>query len=253
MRWFRSVVEGAGLAKYGPGAVALCLCTISSASGLMSFQLFRVPALSSFVALGVFAMLIESLSTMAKNRRRELPRLWPEVLDAIHSAIASGMSLADAFDELAARGPQRLRAHFLILTQRIDSGWAFAEAIDELKSNLGEVHADRLCEVLRLVSSTGSESLGSTLRKQATSLRRDLAVTGQLDSKQGWVAGTAKIAVAAPWAVVAMLSSRNENAAVYNTPEGAAILLLGFVVCVVAYRLVHLLGSLPQQPRVFSS
>ena len=74
-----------------------------------------------------------------------------------------------------------------------------------------------------------------------------------MDSKQGWVSGTAKIAVAAPWVVVAMLSSREENAVIYNTPEGAAILLLGFVVCVVAYRLVHLLGSLPQQPRVFSS
>ena len=253
MRWFRSVVEGAGLAKYGEGAVALSLTAVSITSGLMSFQLFKVPALSVFIVLGLFAMLIESLSTMAKNRRRELSRLWPEVLDAIHSAIASGMSLADSFDDMAARGPQRLRPHFLTLTQRIDSGWAFAEAIDELKSNLGEVHADRLCEVLRLVSSTGSESLGATLRHQAISLRRDLALTGQLDSKQGWVSGTAKIAVAAPWVVVAMLSSREENAVIYNTPEGAAILLLGFVVCVVAYRLVHLLGSLPQQPRVFSS
>lgn len=253
MRWFRSLVEGAGLAKYGPGVVALSVMSISAIGGFLVFQLFKVPALSAFIVLGVLAMLIESLSTMAKNRRRELSRLWPEVLDAIHSAISSGMSLADAFDELAARGPQRLRTHFLALTQRMDSGWGFSEAIDELKSNLGEVHADRLCEVLRLVSSTGSESLGSTLRHQATSLRRDLAVAGQLDSKQGWVAGTAKIAVAAPWVVVAMLSSRLENAAVYNTPEGAAILLIGFVVCVVAYRLVHLLGSLPQQPRVFGS
>lgn len=253
VQWFRSIVEGSGLAKYGPGAVALTLTAISIASGSLAFQLFNVPALGVFIALGIFSMLIESLSTMAKNRRRELSKLWPEVLDALHSAIASGMSMTDAFDDLATRGPQRLRSHFYTLTQRLDAGWEFADAIDELKSNLGEVHADRLCEVLRLVSSTGSENLGSTLRQQATSLRRDLALAGQLDSKQGWVAGTAKIAVTAPWVVVAILSSRDENAAIYNTQDGAAILLLGFVVCVVAYRLVHLLGSLPQQPRVFSS
>jgi tight adherence protein B len=104
-----------------------------------------------------------------------------------------------------------------------------------------------------MVATTGSETLGITLRSQASALRRDLAIAGQLDSKQGWVAGTAKIAVAAPWVIVALLSSRTENASIYNTAEGAAILLLGFVVCVVAYRLVHLLGALPQQPRVFSS
>mgnify|MGYP000039973468 CR=1 FL=1 len=253
MRWFRSLVEGAGLARYGTGVVGLAMLSIAAASGLIAFQLFKVPALSGFIFLGGLAMEFESLTTVAKSRRRELARLWPEVLDSIHSAIVSGMSLADAFDELAARGPQRLRSHFLQLSHRLDSGWSFEESIDELKSNLGEVHADRLCEVLRLVASTGSESLGKTLRNQATSLRRDLAIAGQLDSKQGWVAGTAKIAVAAPWVIVALLSSRPENALVYNTAEGAAILLLGFAVCVVAYRLVHLLGALPQQPRVFSS
>lgn len=252
MRWFRSAVEGAGLAKYGAASVGLTLVAVAAFTGLAAFQLFNVPALSAFILLGVLAMEFESLDTMAKNRRRELSKLWPEVLDAIHSAIASGMSLADAFDDLASSGPIRLRHHFLALTGRLDSGWGFNEAIDELKSNLGEVHADRLCEVLRLVATTGSESLGVTLRQQATSLRRDLALAGQLESKQGWVAGTAKIAVAAPWVVVAMLSSRSENALVYNTTQGAAILLLGFIVCVVAYRLVHLLGYLPQQPRVFS-
>ena len=253
MRWFRSSVEGAGLARYGSGVVGLMMLSIAAALGFTALQLFKVPALSGFIFLGVLAMECESLSTAAKNRRRELAKLWPEVLDSIHSAIVSGISLADAFDELAANGPMRLRSHFLQLTNRLDSGWSFEEAIDELKSNLGEVHADRLSEVLRLVANTGSESLGITLRQQATSLRRDLATTGQLDSKQGWVAGTAKIAVAAPWVIVAMLSSRAENALVYNTTEGAAILLLGFVVCMVAYRLVHLFGTLPQQPRVFSS
>lgn len=253
MRWFRSLVEGAGLARYGSGVVGLMMLTIALVFGFIAFQLFKVPALSGFIVLGVLAMEFESLSTAAKNRRRELAKLWPEVLDSIHSAIVSGMSLADGFDELASSGPQRLRSHFLGLSHRLDSGWSFEEAIDELKSNLGEVHADRLCEVLRLVATTGSESLGITLRNQSTSLRRDLAIAGQLESKQGWVAGTAKIAVAAPWVIVALLSSRPENALVYNTAEGAAILLLGFLVCVVAYRLVHLLGTLPQQPRVFSS
>lgn len=253
MTWFRSTLEGAGLARFGSGAVALMLVFLATAAGAITFQFFKVPVLGLFIALGTLAMELEALASLAKNRRRELSKLWPEVLDAVHSAVSSGMTLADAFDDLAKSGPQRLRTNFYLLSNRLDSGWSFEQSIDELKSSLGEVHADRFCEVLRLVSSSGSESLGQTLRQQASSLRRDLAVAGQIDSKQGWVSGTAKIAVAAPWVVVALLATRKENAAIFNTAEAAAILLLGFVVCVVAYRLVHLLGALPQQPRVFTS
>lgn len=253
MNWFRSTLEGAGLARFGAGVVALTAFFIAAAAGSITFQLFKVPVLGVFIGIGTLAMELEALSSRAKNRRRELSQLWPEVLDAVHSAVSSGMTLSDAFDDLSNSGPQRLRSHFHLLSNRLDSGWSFEQSIDELKSSLGEVHADRLCEVLRLVSHTGSESLGQTLRQQARSLRRDLAVAGQIDSKQGWVAGTAKIAVAAPWIVVALLATRKENAAIFNTVEGAAILLLGFVVCAVAYRLVQLLGSLPQQPRVFAS
>lgn len=253
MNWFRSTLEGAGLAHFGSGVVILTLLFFATAAGAITFQVFNVLVLGVFVGLGTLAMELEALTSMAKNRRRELSKLWPEVLDAVHSAVASGMSIADSFDDLAQSGPQRLRSHFLLLSNRLDAGWSFEQSIDELKASLGEVHADRLCEVLRLVSTSGSEALGQTLRQQASSLRRDLAVAGQIDSKQGWVSGTAKIAVAAPWVVVALLATRSENAAIFNTTQGAAILALGFVVCVVAYRLVHLLGALPQQPRVFAS
>jgi tight adherence protein B len=252
MNWFRSTLEGAGLARFGAGVVALTGMFIAAAVGVLTVQLFNVPVLGLFIALGAIAIELETLTSMAKNRRRELSQLWPEVLDAVHSAISSGMTLSDAFDDLSQSGPQRLRSHFQLLSHRLDTGWSFEQSIDELKSSLGEVHADRLCEVLRLVSHNGSESLGQTLRQQAISLRRDLAVAGQIESKQGWVSGTAKIAVAAPWIVVALLATRKENAAIFNTSEGAAILLLGFVVCAVAFRLVQLLGSLPQQPRVFA-
>jgi tight adherence protein B len=135
----------------------------------------------------------------------------------------------------------------------VDLGWSLEDSLDEFKAELGEVHADRLCELLIMVVSTGSESLLTTLRQQSMSLRLDIARNSQIESKQGWVLGTAKIAVSAPWIVVALLSVRPENSAIYNSTSGAAILLVGFLICVFAYRLVHVLGALPQQPRVFAS
>jgi len=253
MRWFRLTVEGAGFSKIGPGTTLASILLIAVAAGVLATDVFHVMALGAFTAIGLFALELEALGVLAKTRRRELAKLWPEVVDSIHSAVTSGMSLMDAIDELSQRGPLRLQTHFANVSARLDSGWTFETALEELKSHLGEVHADRLCELLLLVSNAGSESLSQTLRKQSINLRRDIAQSALIESKQGWVSGTAKIAVAAPWIVVGLLSTRQENAAIYNSSAGALILLVGFIVCVFAYRLVNFLGALPEQPRVFKS
>jgi tight adherence protein B len=56
--------------------------------------------------------------------------------------------------------------------------------------------------------------------------------------------------VAAPWLVLAMLASRPEATAAYNTPTGAAVLAGGAATSVVAYRFMRRLGSLPEDERV---
>lgn len=253
MLWFKSSVEGAGLARFGWKYVFLAMLTTSVFTGMFVGEIFGVPVLGVFVAIGFLAFEIETLAMGAKMRRRELAKLWPEVTDSLHSAVTAGMSLLDAIDDVALRGPKGLQAHFGRLSKNLDSGWAFSAAIDDLKLNLSETHADRLCEVLRLVADSGSDSLAATLRRQSINLRRDIALVGQLESKQGWVSGTAKIAVAAPWIVVALLSMRPENAVIYNSSSGALILLIGFVVSIFAYRLVQMLGTLPEHPRVLAT
>jgi tight adherence protein B len=251
VKWLKSSVEGAGLSGFGPIFVALAMFAVASLIGWIAFGAFGVVALGVFLGLGALAFQLEALTLAARSRRRQLIKLWPEIVESIHSAIVSGLSLPEAIDDLAFTGPHRVRSNFLRLSTRLDAGWSFDDAIDELKSEFGELHADRLCEVLRLVANTGSEYLAASLSDQATNLRKDLALAGQVEAKQGWVAGTAKIAVAAPWIVVALLSTRTENAVAYNSASGIAILFIGFVISLFAYRLVHLMGGLPESPRVF--
>jgi tight adherence protein B len=80
--------------------------------------------------------------------------------------------------------------------------------------------------------------------------RSEIALWGELESKQGWVAGTAKLAIAAPWLIVATLAVRPENVAIYNTTEGTGVLVVGLLVSLIAYRLVGLMGSLSKPSRV---
>lgn len=252
MRWFRSTIEGAGLTRFTSTQVLLALAISAATIGVLVQTVFKVYALTLFCMLGFVALAMEFLSSAAARRRRELKVLWPEVVDALQSGVAAGISMTESFEDLATRGPYRLRKYFEKLVLDLDRGVEFAVAIDDLKRALGEAHADKTCEVLRLVDHTGAENLGRVLRAQASSIRAELNAVGQLESKQGWVVGTAKMAVVAPWIIVALLSVRPENAAIYNSTNGATILLVGFLVSIFAYRLVHVIGALPAAPRVFS-
>ena len=80
-------------------------------------------------------------------------------------------------------------------------------------------------------------------------LREDMRTRGELEARQSWTVNGAKVAVAAPWLVLALLSSRPQAAAAYATGAGAVILLIGAVVSVIAYRLMLRLGRLPEEER----
>jgi tight adherence protein B len=251
VNWFRSAVEGAGLAKYGPATVALVLISCGAIAGLAVFSISKVVALGLIICFGVVIFLMEAIVVGAKARRRQLAKLWPEVVDSVQSAISCGYSIPDALAELSQNGPIQLRTYFERFSNRIDAGWRFDQAVDQAKVEFGNEHSDRLFELLRMVSKSGSTSLPLVLRQQSQNIRNELSLIGQIEAKQGWVSGTAKIAVAAPWIVVAMLSSRPENVVAYNTPSGVTILFLGFIVSIFAYRIVLLFGSIPESPRVF--
>jgi len=249
MKWFVSTIEGAGLKRIGASSVFVVLLAIAILVGLLSAGATGITVFGFFLALGVLAFQFEAISLLATARRKRMAKLWPEIIDSVHSAVFSGLSLSDAFDDLAIGGPKPVRHYFRDLTNSLDSGITMESAIDALKSNVGEVHADKFCEVLRLANESGAETLAYSLAQQSQNLRNDLALAGQLEAKQSWVVGTAKLAVAAPWIVVSLLSVRPENAQVYNSAAGMQILLVGFIICVVAYRLVNSLGVIPSQPR----
>jgi tight adherence protein B len=250
LKWFVSTIEGAGLKRIGAGPVFLFILALTILVGLLSAGATGISAFGFFLSLGALAFQLEAISLLATARRRRMARLWPEVIDSFHSAIVSGLSLSEAFDDLAIDGPTPVRHYFRDVTNMLDSGITMEVAIDNLKSNIGEVHADKFCEVLRLANDSGAESLAASLAHQSQNLRNDLALAGQLEAKQSWVVGTAKMAVTAPWIVVALLSVRSENTQVYNSPLGSQILFAGFIICVVAYRLVNSLGAIPHQPRM---
>jgi len=253
LAWLKSTIEGAGLGQFGLGSVLVAILGLSSFIGMLAGSATAIPAFGICLSIGFSGFLFEFITLRARSRRRAVARLWPEVIDSLISAAGAGISLVESFAELADEGPLQLRPHFRQLVSNFDSGLTMSEALQRLKIELGEVHADRLIELTKVVIEAGGEGYVDALKSQSQLTRQDLALWGELESKQGWITGTAKMAVMAPWLIVAMLSVRPENVAAYASPAGSMILLVGLAMSLFAYRLIQLMGGLTSSPRVFAS
>lgn len=252
MSWLRSQLAGAGLASLGLVRPLIFLGVASALAGFWVAASFKVWALGVCAGLAVAGVCLEALVARAKSRSNVVARHWPEVIEVLVSGLQSSTRLDESFRELADRGPAALRPMFADISARLDAGQPLDAELARLKTVAAERHADSTVELLRLSSKSGGQGLIPALRIQAQQARTDLALLNELQSKQGWVVGTAKLGLVSPWVIVAMLSLRPENAVVYNSAAGAAILGIGLLISIGAYRLIHYLAALPEQPRVLS-
>jgi len=104
-------------------------------------------------------------------------------------------------------------------------------------------------EALRVARSVGGADRTRLLQDLATLLREDARVRGELEARQSWTVGAARLGLAAPWIVLLLLSGGGASAHVWNSPGGIAVLFGGAGACVIAYLLMKAIGRLSADPR----
>ncbi|WP_182113450.1 MULTISPECIES: type II secretion system F family protein [unclassified Actinotalea] len=235
-------VSPAGLLGVCAGAGVLVL--------LLGIGLTGSPAVATCFAVMAAAAPTALVHARARRRRAALRTVWPDVVDHLASGIRAGLSLPEALAQLGERGPVQLRPAFLAFAADHRATGRFGDSLDALKARLADPVADRIVEALRLTREVGGTDLGRLLRTLSAFLREESRTRGELEARQGWTVNAARLAVAAPWLVLALLSTRPEAASVYDTPAGAAVLALGGGCTIVAYRLMVRIGRLPEDVRV---
>jgi tight adherence protein B len=160
------------------------------------------------------------------------------------------LSLSEALAQLAQRGPEQLRPAFRRFADDYRASGRFGDSVDRLKASLADPVADRVVETLRLAREVGGSDLGRLLRTLSAFLREDARTRGELESRQAWAVNAARLAVAAPWLVLALLSLRPEAVEAYDSTAGLVVLATGAALSVVAYRLMVRIGRLPREERV---
>jgi len=246
----RDLLAQAGIEGVSPNQ----LFTASGALGLVVFLLVLGTSQVPVIALlfGGFAGLLPLLLVRRRRaqRRVELREVWPEAVDNLASGVRAGLSLPEALTQLGVRGPDQLRSAFRRFGEDYRATGRFGESLDSLKRNLSDPVGDRVVEALRMAREVGGTDLGRLLRTLSTFLREDARTRAELETRQGWTVNAARLALAAPWALLLLLSSRPSAVEAYNTPAGAVVLLLGGAVSLVAYRVMVRIAKLPTERRV---
>jgi tight adherence protein B len=250
VRSSRELLASAGVEGVTPAAlIGACVVT-----GVVAFVLMFVvsAALPIGLVFGVMAggVPVALMKSRARKRLAEFRELWPDVVDNIASAVRAGLSLSEALAQVGERGPLPLREPFRRFGADYASTGRFADSLDRLKARLADPVGDRVIEALRIAREVGGGDLGRLLRSLSSFLRDDARTRSELESRQSWSVNGARVAVAAPWLVLGMLSFQGDVIQRYNSPVGALIIGIGAVVCVFAYRLMLRIGRLPEPERV---
>ncbi|WP_062287982.1 type II secretion system F family protein [Demequina phytophila] len=228
----------------------------ASACGLGLIALVLAWSLTGSIAVAVIAGAaggyapFAAVSARARGRRARLRGAWPEAVDTIASGIRAGLALPEALAALGDRGPEPLRPAFAAFAEDYRASGAFGASLDALKARLADPVADRIVEAVRLARDVGGTEVGAVLRSLARFLRDDARVRGELEARQSWTVNGARLAVAAPWLLLALLATRPGGLAAFDTAAGATVLVAGALACVGAYALMRRLGRLPAEERV---
>ncbi|GAB4083920.1 type II secretion system F family protein [Myceligenerans cantabricum] len=246
----RELLNQAGLPHVAPAALHGTVAAAALCAGLVVLALTGSPAVAgcfaALAALGPGA----ALRARVRSRRKALRDVWPDVVDHLASAVRAGLSLPEAVAQLAERGPVALRDPFAQFARDFRASGRFGDSLTALKDRLADPVADRIVEALRITYDVGGRDLGRLLRTLSGFLRDDVRTRGELEARQSWTVNGARVAVAGPWLVLALLATRPGAAGAYDTPAGAAVLIAGAACSLVAYRVMLRVGRLPTETRV---
>ncbi|GAB6898725.1 type II secretion system F family protein [Kineosporia succinea] len=249
-RRLRELLKEADLSSVSVTAF-LALCAVAGiGTGLAVLAVTGVLSVATCFAMIAGWAPWAAVRGRARRRRQRFRELWPDVVDNLASGVRAGLSLPEALGALGERGPEPLRPPFRSFARDYRLTGSFADSLEGLKARLADPVGDRLCEALRITREVGGSDLGRLLRNLSTFMRDDARVRSELEARQSWTVSAARLAVSAPWLVLALLSTKPESVQAYESATGTLVLVVGAAVSVVAYRLMTVIGRIPEERRV---
>lgn len=218
-------------------------------TGLIVMLLTKILAMA--VLAGLFGLFLPylMLSAKAKANRVALRQLWPEILENIISGVKAGMGLGQTLMLLAQKPPKILATPLQTFASNYSSQGNLDEALAKLKDDVADPVADRIIEALRLAADLGSTQLSPMLESLTQMVRLQARTRAELEARQSWSVAGARLAVLAPWVVLAFMSLNAQSVEFFRQSAGISLLIIGAGICILAYLAMRRLGALPEEFR----
>ena len=248
----RQLLDAAGWPRVPVPVLALACLGAGVLTAVVVTGVAGVLVLGSGAGAAATAVPVVVVRRRVRRRRHDTAALWPDVVDTLASAVRAGSSLPEAVCGLAVRGPRALRPAFARFAAGHRASGAFEPELRRLQDEFADPVFDRLAATLRMTRQVGGSDLGATLRTLSGYLREDLRTRGELLARQSWTVSAARLAVAAPWIVLALLGTRPGTLEAFDSAAGALVLGAGAVVSAGSYVVMSRLGRLPVARRVLT-
>lgn len=247
----------------------LAFADLAGAAGVsLKLEQFLVLSLLAGVGTGVAVQVLTGLTVVAvssgllltylpyaalraklQSLQSQRGKAWPNLVDNLVSGVRAGLSLGETLLEVAGSAPKSLQRPFSRFAADYRAGGNLDASLKNLKHDLADPVGDRIVEALRLASQVGGNDLVSLLEDLGAMLRAEERTRAEVLARQSWTVTGARLAVASPWIILALLLTRPGTLAVYSTPTGSMVLLVGALISVAAYILMLRLGRLEVSPR----
>lgn len=178
--------------------------------------------------------------------------VWPDLVDDLASSIRAGLSLPQAMLNLAQTGPESLRPNIAQAMNRYQMTGDFVGSLNLLSDSMKDPVVDKFTSALQIAYEVGGTDLGFLLRSLSEVIREDNKIRGEIEARQSWTVNGARLAIAAPWLTVFILSTRQSAATVYFSSQGVKLLTFCAVMSVFAYFAMIQIGKLPTAKRIKS-
>ncbi|GAA1949336.1 type II secretion system F family protein [Agromyces allii] len=250
-RRIRDDLALAGLGHVPIPVIAVVAIVFAMVLGAVVQAVMQVPTITVVALLMGAAAVPLAIGSRADRRRAANRAVWPDVVDHLVASVRSGVPLPESVGALGELGPSQTRSAFAAFDAEYRRTGNFSLCLDRLKEMLADPIADRILETLRMAREVGGTELTAVLRGLSGYLREDAALRAEVVARQSWIRNAARLGVAAPWLLLVVLSSRHETLVAYDSPAGAALIVVGVIVTIVAYQSMNALGRLPEERRWF--
>jgi tight adherence protein B len=232
-----------------PSVLLALIVVLAVIGGPLAWAITGVAVLSLVLAFTAGALPLMFAAGRRAAARKALRNQWPDVVDALISAIRSGANIPDAVISLAGFSARAISTPAALFAQDYKVSGNFELAVMDLKVRWANPNGDRIIETLRLGRELGGTEITTVLASLGSHLRAESALRQEVEARQGWIRLAARIGVMAPWIVLVLLSTRSEAAQAYNSAAGIIMILIGLGVSMLAYRIMSAVGYLPEEKR----